>query len=143
MWVYSASLLSRTNPAGQLLKEEAMHGLEVEFVLFNCLDCKPSQSTLQAITAVAAIVDTFLVLDELQIKQKNVYIHNVKYINTYFCERISQNRTSHAETYSLPQEIFLNKRNTAGRSCITYKEHLQTVIVFYFKRRWKMCISYY
>lgn len=38
MWAYSASLLSRTNPAGQLLKEEAMHRLEVEILLLICLD---------------------------------------------------------------------------------------------------------
>lgn len=66
MWVYSASLLSRTNSVGQLLEEEAMHRLEVEIHGFQLLgpdDCKPSQSFLQTITAVAAVVVMLLFSD--------------------------------------------------------------------------------
>lgn len=66
MWVYSASLLSRTNSVGQLLEEEAMHRLEVGihyFQLFGPDDCKPSQSSLQTVTATAAVVDTLLFSD--------------------------------------------------------------------------------
>lgn len=66
MWVYSASLLSRTNSVGQLLEEEAVHRLEVEihdFQLFGPDDCKPSQSFLQTITAVADVVVMLLFSD--------------------------------------------------------------------------------
>lgn len=71
MWVYSASLLSRTNSAGQLLEEEAIHRLEVEihyFQLFGPDDCKRSQSSLQTITAVAAVIGMLLFSGELHIK---------------------------------------------------------------------------
>lgn len=58
-----------------------MHRLEMEILLFNCLDQMTAnlhKDLCRLLTTVAAIVDTFLVLDELQIKQKNVYIHDVK-----------------------------------------------------------------
>jgi len=63
-------ILSRTNSVGQLLEEEAMQSLEVEihdFQLVGPDDCKPLGSSLQTIkavaAAVAAVVDTLLVLD--------------------------------------------------------------------------------